>query len=183
MSTARTVPLCATCGQASTAGCPGCELRQAAGGPPYPVVRETPTRLEGRVIDGELMLVPVPLHADAHRRAAGSTPRLPPELIAQQIAAMEHDEARRQMPAVEPTPLSPVEMRVLLTEQEIREASKPLGLSLSALLPARPDLSGYDVSIRLPVRPFEPVLCGCGRVQERSGAATCNYCDAQGRGR
>lgn len=99
------MPLCATCGQASTAGCPGCELRQAAGTLPFPVEREAPTRLKGIVIDGALMLVPVPV---------------------------------------------------------------------------RPDLCNYDVSIRLPVRPFEPVLCGCGRVQERSGAATCNYCDAQG---
>lgn len=62
------VPRCATCGQASTAGCPGCELRQAAGGPPYPVAQETPARLEGRVIDGALMLVPVPLPADSQGR-------------------------------------------------------------------------------------------------------------------
>lgn len=155
MSTAFAVPLCATCGQASSAGCPGCELRQAAGGPPYPAVRETPTRLRGVVIDGALMLVPVPLHADAQGRAAGNAPRLAPELIARQISAMEHEEARRQMPAVEPTPLLPVEMRVLLTEQEIAEASKPLGLSLSALLPRR-----FSA----------PAIRGGGRGNERGGA-------------
>lgn len=57
MSTAFAVPLCATCGKASTAGCSGCELRQAAGDPPYPLMMETPTRLEGRVINGALMLL------------------------------------------------------------------------------------------------------------------------------
>ena len=62
------MPLCAICGQASTAGCPGCELRRAAGGTPYPLVRETPTRLEGRVIDGELMLALVPVRADVQGR-------------------------------------------------------------------------------------------------------------------
>lgn len=83
-------PVCATCGQACTTGCPGCELRLAAGRPPFPVAQETPTCLEGRVIDGALMLVP----------------------------------------AFEPTPPPPVEMQFLLTEQEAREASKPLGLYL-----------------------------------------------------
>ena len=114
MSAALTVPLCATCGQASTAGCPGCELRQAAGGPPYPVVRETPTRLEGRAIDGALMLAP----------------------------------------AVELTPLPSVEMKLLLTEQEAREASKPLGLYLFEKRPRHLSTPAICVYTRRPQPPL-----------------------------
>ena len=51
------LPLCATCGQAFTAGCPGCELRQEASVQRCLFMKETPTRLEGRVINGALMLL------------------------------------------------------------------------------------------------------------------------------
>lgn len=104
--------------------------------------------------DYEAFLEQVTTARATGRRVAGYAPPLAPELIARQIAAIEHDEARRQMPAVEPTPLLPVEMRVLLTEQEIQEASKPLGLNLSELLP-------HHFSA--------PEICGGGRGNERGG--------------